>query len=86
MTHYLTLLSPENNPTITRINFSWGEDCGVWIDHPTPKSKVIAKMIVHEVQDKTRHNRRKMAKYFNWERIINKYVNMYNLTKEETET
>jgi len=84
MTQYLTLINPvEPN---TKINISFGADCGVWIEHPTEKSKMLARMIVHETQENMRHNRKRMSKYFNWERVINKYTKMYNLEKIETET
>jgi hypothetical protein len=76
MTQYLTL-TKENEDF--KICFSWGDDAGVWIEHPTEKAKTIAHMIVHEVQDHTRHNRRKMSRYLNWESVIHKYEKMYGL-------
>jgi len=83
MTQYLTL-TKENEDF--KICFSWGDDAGVWIEHPTEKAKTIAHMIVHETQENMRHNRKRMSKYFNWERVINKYIKMYNLEKIEMET
>jgi hypothetical protein len=52
----------------------------VWTVKPTEKANMIAHMIVHEVQEYTRHSRQRMAKYFNWEKVIKKYANMYNLS------
>lgn len=82
MTQYLTLINPKEPETT--LNFCWGEDCGVWIIHPTPKSKSVAHMVVHEVQEKTRHNRKKMAKFIHWELILNKYIKMYDLIRDDS--
>lgn len=84
MTHYISLTNQKEPDT--KINFCWGADCGCWINHPTPLSRTVAHMIVHEVQDKTRHNRKRMANRYQWERIMNKYIGMYNLLKEEVTT
>jgi len=65
-----------------QINFVFNEDCGCWINHPTDKSRTIAQMIVHEVQDRTHHSRRRMAKHFNWDKSIKKYAEMYSLVME----
>ena len=78
MTHYVTLTGEETLGSST-INFSFGSDFGVWTVKPTEKSKMIARMIVHEVQEYTRHSRQRMAKHFNWEKVIKKYAIMYNL-------
>lgn len=81
---YITLTNPEFLGEST-INLCWGSDSGCWIVHPNEKSKMISHMLVHDVQESTRHNRHKMAKQFNWTRYIDKYSKMYNLTITETE-
>jgi glycogen synthase len=85
MTHYVTL-SSKASLNDTTINFSFGSDFGVWTVKPTEKANMIAHMIVHEVQEYTRHSRQRMAKHFNWEKIIKKYANMYSLNISEAFT
>lgn len=84
MTHYVTLTNKELGDST--IHFSFGSDCGVWLKYPTGKTKTIARMIVHEVQNYTHHSRRRMAYHFNWEKFIKKYANMYKLTINEEVT
>jgi len=78
-TRYLYLTREKDN---VQINFVWGETVGAWTNR-NPVSLEIGMEIVHDAQERLKHNRNFMANPKAWKKTIFPAIEKYGLTAKE---
>jgi hypothetical protein len=79
VTKYIKLSDEERG---IEINISFGQTVGAWTNR-NPESLEIGKKLVKDVQRRCFHNRDTMSNPKKWYKHIDRYVELYKLSRED---